>query len=76
MGWLISALIALLVLSAIAFVAPAIFGPAVAGLAPLLFVVALIGLGGIWWRHSRSRIDQEVEDDRVELRAEDDHPET
>lgn len=66
MGWLISALIALLVLS----------GPAVAGLAPLLFVVALIGLGGMWWRHSRSRIDQEVEDDRVELRAEDDHPET
>lgn len=76
MGWLISALIALLVLSAVAFVAPAIFGPAVAGLAPLLFVVALIGLGGIWWRHSRGRIDQEVEDDRAELRAEDDHPET
>jgi uncharacterized membrane protein len=76
MGWLISALIALLVLSAVAFVAPAIFGPAVAGLAPLLFVIALIGIGAIWWRHSRSRVDQEVEDDRVELRAEDDHPET
>ena len=76
MGWLISALIALLVLSAVAFAAPAIFGPAVAGLAPLLVVIALIGLGAIWWRHSRSRIDQEVEDDRVELRAEDDHPET
>lgn len=76
MGWLISALVALLVLSAVAFVAPAVFGPAVAGLAPLLVVVALIGLGAIWWRHSRHRVDQEVEDDHVELRAEDDHPET
>lgn len=76
MGWLISALLALLVLSGVAFLAPAVFGPAVAGLAPLLFVIALIGLGGIWWRHSRHRVDQEVEDDRVELRAEDDRPET
>ena len=76
MGWLASALIALLVLSAVAFAAPAVFGPAVAGLAPLLIVIALIGLGGIWWRHSRSRVDQEVDDDDADLRAEDDHPET
>ncbi len=76
MGWLISALVALLVLSAVAFAAPAIFGPAVAGLAPLLFVVALIGLGAMWWRASRRRVDQEVDEDGAELRAEDEHPET
>lgn len=76
MGWLISALVALLILSAVAFVAPAIFGPAVAGLAPLLFVVALIGLGAAWWRHSSGRVDQQAEADGAELKAEDDHPET
>lgn len=81
MGWLASALVALLVVSALAFVVPGIFGPAVAGLAPLLVVVALLGLGAMWWRHSRHRVDAEVageadgdvdpeplegEDDRVE----------
>jgi hypothetical protein len=56
MGWIASALLALLVLSVIAFAAPSVFGPAVAGLAPLLVVIAVIGLGGMWWR-SRRRVD-------------------
>ncbi len=82
MGWLISALIALLVLSALAIVSPAIFGPAVAGLAPLLIVVAVIGLGAVWWRGSQRRVDPggEGEGDEgqreQELRGEDERPET
>ena len=59
MGWLILALVAVLVLSVAAFVAPAIFGPVLAGAAPLLFVIALIGLGGVWWRHAHARVDAE-----------------
>ena len=70
MGWLASALVALLVLSALAFAVPGLFGPAVAGLAPLLVVVAIIGLGGIWWRHSQHRVDAEVAGDRDEADAE------
>ena len=82
MGWLISALIALLVLSVLAIVSPAVFGPAVAGLAPLLIIVAVIGLGAVWWRGSQRRVDpgtdageDESHRDR-ELRGEDERPET
>ena len=60
MGWLTSALVALLLVSALALAMPTLFGPAVAGLAPLLVVLALIGLGAMWWRHSRHRVDPEV----------------
>lgn len=83
MGWLASALVALLLVSALAFVVPGIFGPAVAGLAPLLVVVALIGLGAMWWRHSRHRVDAEVAGDGDDpdeepeaLKGEDDRVET
>lgn len=83
MGWLASALVALLVLSALAFAVPGVFGPAVAGLAPLLVVVAIIGLGGVWWRHSQHRVDPEVADERdadgaepEPVRADDDRVET
>jgi xanthine/uracil permease len=65
MGWLSSALVALLLVSALALVMPTLFGPAVAGLAPLLIVVALIGLGAAWWRHSRHRVDPEVGESTV-----------
>ena len=82
MGWLISALIALLVLSALAIVSPAMFGPAVAGLAPLLVLIAAIGLGAVWWRSSQRRVDPgrdgEGDDsapDRA-VRGEDERPET
>jgi xanthine/uracil permease len=83
MGWLTSALIALLLLSVVAFLAPAVFGPVVAGLAPLLVVIALIGLGGMWWRSQR-RIDAEPDapappergSGAVDLRGEDDRVET
>jgi hypothetical protein len=76
MGWLVSALIALLVLSVVAWLAPAVFGPVVAGLAPLLVVIALIGLGGVWWRRSQGRIDPEVGDESADIRGETEHPET
>ena len=83
MGWLISALLALLVVSLLAFAVPGLFGPVVAGVAPLLVVVALIGLGGVWWRHGRSRIDPErpnrpddEEDEPEPLRAEEERIET
>ncbi len=82
MGWLVSALLALLVVSLLALAMPTLFGPAVAGLAPLLVVVALIGLGGVWWRHSRHRVDPETtehdEDEPLEeeIRGEDDPVET
>jgi predicted lipid-binding transport protein (Tim44 family) len=81
MGWLVSALIALLVVSLLAIAAPTIFGPVVAGVAPLLVVTALIGLGAVWWRHSRSRIDPDRpdephEDEPEPLQAEDDRVET
>jgi hypothetical protein len=80
MGWLASALVALLVLSAVAFVAPAVFGPAAAGLAPLLVVIAVIGLGAVWWR-SRRRVDPagatgRATGDPSDLRGEDDVVET
>jgi FtsH-binding integral membrane protein len=61
-GWLILALLAVLVLSAAAFAAPAVFGPVLAGAAPLLFVIALIGLGGVWWRRTQTRVDPETTD--------------
>ncbi len=75
MGWLASALLALLLVSALAFVMPSVFGPAVAGLAPLLVVVAIIGLGAMWWRLSRSRIDPEDAGDRDGAAEEPDQPE-
>ncbi len=67
MGWLASALVALLLASALAVAVPTLFGPAVAGLAPLFVVVAIIGLGAMWWRLSRSRIDPEVAGEREAL---------
>ena len=59
MGWIIAALAALLVLGVLAIIVPSIFGPALGGLAPLLVVIAVIGIGGVWWRHSRSRVEPE-----------------
>ena len=82
MTWLLSALLALLVLSVLAIVSPAIFGPAVAGLAPLLVVIAVIGIGATWWRMSRAaRVDTGRAPDRGEaghedLRGEDERPAT
>ena len=55
MSWLISGLLALLVLSVVAFVAPSVFGPTVAGAAPFLFGTAVVALGAIWWRATRGR---------------------
>jgi xanthine/uracil permease len=82
-GWLASALVALLLVSVLAFVVPSIFGPVVAGIAPLLVVVALIGLGGMWWRRSQHRVDAEVAGDGGDadaepeaLKGEDDRVET
>ncbi len=82
MTWLLSALVALLVLSVLAMVSPAIFGPAVAGLAPLLIVIAALGIGAIWWRLSRAtRVDAPGGADQDEtgpedLRGEDERPAT
>lgn len=81
MGWLVSALLALLVVSILALAIPTLFGPVVAGAAPLLVVVALIGLGGVWWRHGKHRVDAEATDEsdepvREELRGEEDRVET
>ena len=84
MIWLLSALLALLILSVLALVSPAIFGPAVAGLAPLLIVIAVIGIGATWWRMSRRRIDPsagggtnaDAEPEVEELRGEDERPAT
>lgn len=84
MGWLVSLLVAILIVSVLAFVVPTLFGPAVAGLAPLFVVVAIIGLGGIWWRSSRRRVDAETSEGSSEadepeveaVRGEDDRVET
>ncbi|HEX2221067.1 MAG TPA: hypothetical protein VHK06_00915 [Candidatus Limnocylindria bacterium] len=57
MWWLIAALVGLAVLGGLAFLLPVVFGPVLAGIAPLLVLLAVIGLGGIWWRASRSRVD-------------------
>ena len=58
MSWLISALLALLVLSVVAFVAPTVFGPTVAGAAPVLFAIAVVALAALWGR-SRARHREE-----------------
>jgi hypothetical protein len=63
MGWLITALAALLILGVAGIAAPGIFGPVFGGLAPLIFVIALIGLGAVWWRHAGRRIDPQPEPD-------------
>jgi hypothetical protein len=63
MGWLILALAALLVLGIAGIAAPGVFGPIFGGLAPLIFVIALIGLGAVWWRHAGRRIDPQPEAD-------------
>jgi xanthine/uracil permease len=83
MGWLTSALVALLLVSALALAMPTLFGPAVAGLAPLLIVLALIGLGAMWWRHSRHRVDPEAgasshgaDEEPDELKGEDERVQT
>ncbi|HSK93696.1 MAG TPA: hypothetical protein VLA76_06525 [Candidatus Angelobacter sp.] len=81
MGWLVSALLAMLIVSVLALAIPTLFGPAVAGLAPLLVVVAIIGLGGIWWRHSQGRVDADAprqgeEPEAEAVRGEDDRVET
>jgi len=59
MSWLISALLALLVLSVVAFVAPSAFGPTVASAAPFLFALALAALAALWWRATRERQGEE-----------------
>ncbi len=74
MGWIIAALVAALVLGLLAFVVPVVFGPILAGLAPLLVVIAVIGLGGVWWRHSRSRIDPKPKGDQPGAGLEDERP--
>lgn len=74
MGWLASFLVALLLVSALALAMPALFGPLVAGIAPLLVVIALIGLGGVWWRHSQHRIDPEAKQPDADAADEDDEP--
>lgn len=57
MGWIVGVLVALLVLGFLTLLVPTVFAPILGGLVPLLFAVALIGLGGVWWRHSRRRVD-------------------
>ena len=79
MGWLIVALVALLALSIAALVAPAVFGPVLAGAAPLLLVIALIGLGGVWWRRVHHPVEPETTDEAVsgsEVVGEDERVET
>lgn len=81
MGWLIFVLAAVLVVGLLGLALPTVFGPVVGGLAPLLVVIALIGLGGVWWRRSQHRVDAEASDDSVperreELRGEDERVET
>jgi Tfp pilus assembly protein PilX len=63
-GWLVAALVALVVVGVLAVAAPGIFGPAFAGLAPLIVVIAVIGLGAVWWRRSRGRIDADTAEPR------------
>jgi hypothetical protein len=81
MGWLVSALLALLIVSLLAIAVPTLFGPPVAGIAPLLALVALIGLGGVWWRRRRRPVEPEANDEAEpepveDLRGEDDPVET
>ena len=81
MGWLISFLVAVLVVSVVALAAPTIFGPVVAGVAPILVIVAIIGLGGVWWRHSRHPVEAEAPQEQSgepadDVAAEDDRVET
>jgi hypothetical protein len=85
MGWLISFLLAVLVVSVLAIAMPTLFGPVVAGLAPILVVIALIGLGGVWWRRARHPVEAESdqplaatrdEEEREEVRGEDERVET
>jgi hypothetical protein len=80
MGWLVAALVALLALGLLALAAPTLFGPLTAGLAPLLVVVAIIGLGAVWWRHGKSRVDAEAtaasDEPAEKVRGEEDRVET
>jgi hypothetical protein len=70
-GWLLLALVAVLVLGVAGIAAPGVFGPVFGGLAPLIFVIALIGLGAVWWRHAGRRIDPQPEaDERGDARRE------
>jgi hypothetical protein len=81
MGWLVSALLALLLVSLLATGVPTLFGRAEAGIAPLLALVAPIGLAGVWWRRRRHpakpEANEEAEPEPVEdVRGEDDRVET
>ena len=79
MGWLILVLVAVLALNVAALVAPALFGPVLAGAAPLLLVIALIGLGGVWWRRVHQPVEPDATDEAVSGSAvvgEDEHVET
>ena len=69
MEWIVWTLLLLVVLGLLAAIVPPVFGVALAGLAPLFLVLFVIGIGAIWWRHSRRRIDPEVDDEG--LKAED-----
>lgn len=57
MGWLLAVLGVLALAALLAILVPELFGPVLAGLAPLLLVVTLIGLAGVWWRRSAGRVD-------------------
>lgn len=63
MGWLLTALGVLALLALLALLLPELFGPVLAGLAPLILVVALIGIGGVWWRRSQGRVDSRPKED-------------
>lgn len=82
MGWLLLALAALLVLGLGGIALPELLGPVFAGFAPLLFVIALIGIGAVWWRHAGRRVDADPASPAAsrespgELRGEDDRVET
>lgn len=78
MGWLVAVLVAVLVLGIAAFAAPAILGPVLAGLAPVLVVAAAIGLGGVWWRRSQGRVEADAgaASGESEVRGEDERVET
>ena len=64
MGWVIAVLVVLIIIGALAVAVPAVFGVALAGIAPLLIVLLLIGIGGIWWRHSQTRVDPDAKPDQ------------
>ena len=74
MGWILGALVVLGVLVVLALLVPPIFGVALAGVAPILVVVALIGFGGVWWRHAHAPVEPEPKGDQPDASDEDERP--